>query len=213
MADDPEDEREAPFGYDSKGRRRHAGQFKPGHPGNIGRRARTKKNEDKNARAKAVRKALLSEIKSIDDKATFNVLGAIDKGCVRTSIWWIEHRAKTEGPRLSQRLKGEIKHLHEDELLELSELATRQVLTGEMGEKEMMLVHSALAAHSKLLGLREIGLLRIKLEELATEAQEGQNRRLSLNEFQPTWGRARAEAVDATVVDDKPVNNDEWILG
>jgi hypothetical protein len=127
-------------------------------------------------------------------KAHLNIKAALNKRDVKTSMWLIDKLKRDEGTQLK---KGKLSDLlgplanaldSLDDVETISKAALLLAIDGDMNFEELKAVQEALARHSVLAGVIELGKLR---EEVAKMSEASAPSKALGNDHMPDWGKLK----------------------
>jgi hypothetical protein len=135
-----------------------------------------------------VRRLVDEELDNLLEQAHANIKRALRKGDVRASMWLVETVQKKAANRVRPDLLSPLVQAVEtfEDIQTVSQQALMLAISGDMTFDQLKAVQDALARHSVLKGVVEIGDLRRELHEL--EASENNSVDLGKDHL-PSWGR------------------------
>lgn len=149
---------------------------------------------------------MTKELESLLGKAHDNIKHALGKKDVRTSMWLIDTVRKNAADRVEAGLLDPLVQAVEtfEDIETVSHQALLLAIRGDMTFSQLKAVQDALARHSVLKGVVEIGALRREIESL--QAHEGGVQDLGSGHL-PSWGKIRA--IDADTVEPDTGDRDD----
>jgi hypothetical protein len=130
------------------------------------------------------------ELDKLLGKAHTNIRSALNKGNVSVSMWLIDHVQKKASNRVRPDLLSPLIQAVEtfEDIQQVSQQALLLAIQGDMTFDQLKAVQDALARHSVLKGVVEIGDLRRELRDLQSEESNA----IDLGtDHLPSWGRLK----------------------
>lgn len=151
-------------------------------------------------RVAAVKEKVTLTLDEMLGQAHTNVLKALKKGDIRTSMWLVDTLRKERGSTLEagvlSPLVGALETL--DDVAHVSHQALLLAIKGDMTFDQLKCVQEALARHSVLKGVIELRTLRNEVEDMV-RAAEAKPVGFSRDHI-PKWGRlAKADPQDPPI--------------